>query len=229
VKRFYKAAAVEAVERGWQVTLDGRQVRTPARAPLILPTEVMAAAIAREWQDQGDLIDPAAMPFLGLANAAIDHVASARGAFAGGIAAYGESDLICYRAAEPEALVARQCKVWDPLLDWAKARYDIGFELADGIRHVTQPEPTLRALRAAIDAFDDFALAAAQPIVTITGSLVVTLALLEKEIDVETAWQSGQLEELYSLEQWGSDEEAEARHTRQRTRLETAAAFLDLR
>lgn len=229
MKRFWKTATAAEIDRGWQVELDGRPLRTPKRAPLLLPTKAMADAVAEEWDAQDDMIDPAAMPITGIANAALDHVGADREAFADGIAAYGESDLLCYRAEQPDTLVARQCKAWDPLVDWARKRFDIAIELADGVMHRPQPEPTLRALRGALDAYDDFALAAAQPVVTITGSLIITLALMEREIDVETAWQAGQLDELYSQEVWGADDEAAASLERRRAQLEDAARFLDLR
>ena len=229
MKRFYKTAAAVRMERGWQVELDGRPLRTPARRPLLLPTQAMAEAVAAEWDRQGELIDPVSMPFTGIANAALDHVAADRKGFARGIAAYGESDLLCYRAEGPQALVGRQCRVWDPLLDWAGRRYDVAMTLVEGVMHRPQPEPTLRRLAAALDAFDDFALAAAQLIVTISGSLVVTLALLEGEIDAETAWAAGQLDELYQAETWGADEEAAAILKRRKTQFEDAVRFLALR
>lgn len=229
MKRFYKKAAARRTDEGWQVELDGRPLRTPKRAPLILPTEAMAQAVAAEWDAQGDLIDPASMAMTGIANAAIDHVSADRLGFASRIAAYGETDLVCYRAGGPEPLAARQCAAWDPLIAWAARRYDIAFELTEGLMPQPQPQPTLSKLSAALEAFDDFALAAAQPIVTITGSLVLTLALLEGEIDAETAWRAGQVDELYQMEEWGADAEAEAVLARRRSELETAARFLSLR
>ncbi|MBZ6378897.1 ATPase [Pacificimonas flava] len=229
MKRFYQEAKAVLKDGGWHIELDGRPVRTPQRAALVLPTETMARAIAEEWDRQDEMIDPAGMPFTGIANAAIDHVAADRAGFAAGIAAFGENDLLCYRASTPDKLVARQCKVWDPLLDWARKRFDVAFELTDGIMHVTQPEPTLGALRAALDAQDDFALAAAQPITTITGSLIITLALIEREIDVDMAWEAGQLDDLYAQDTWGIDDEAQQDLSRRRRQLGDAAAFLELR
>lgn len=229
MKRFYKRAEAVKTDAGWTVELDGRPLRTPQRHALQLPTEAMARAIAGEWNAQGDIIDPVSMHATGIANAAIDHVAPGRAAFADGLAAYGESDLLCYRAERPAELVERQCRVWDPLLQWAGRRYDIGFEIAEGIIHRPQPEPTLARLRAALDAYDDFALAAAQPLVTISGSLVIALALLENEIDMETAWQAGVLDDNYQTESWGADEEAARSFAARRQTFEAAAAFLRLR
>ena len=229
MRKFYKKADATQSERGWTVTLDGRPLRTPAHAELVLPSEIMARAIASEWDAQGEMIDPVSMPFTGFANAAIDHVGASRDGFADGIAVYGESDLLCYRAPEPDELVAHQCRLWDPLLDWAKGRYDIAIEMAEGVMHRPQPAPTLARLRGALDAFDDFALAVAQPIVSVTGSLIITLALLECEIDAQTAWTAGHADEDWQAERWGRDSEAEALAARQKKLLDDAAAFLALR
>lgn len=229
MKRFYKGAAPVQADGGWQVELDGRQLKTPKRHTLLLPTSAMATAITEEWAAQGDLIDPVSMPMTGLANAAIDHVAPDRAAFQKSIAAYGESDLLCYRAEAPAPLVERQCAAWDPLLAWAAKRYDIGFILADGIMHQPQPEMTLKRLAAALNAFDDFALAAAQPLTTISGSLIIALALMEGEIDAETAWTSGELDELYQAETWGEDAEATVTREHRKAAFDAAAQFLTLR
>ena len=151
MKRFYKDVTVEPVEAGFAIRLDGRPVRTPARAELALPNAVLAEAVAQEWRDQGETLDPATMAFTGLANAAIDHIAGNRAKFAADIAEYGGTDMLCYRAEGPEAFVARQAAAWDPLLDWARARYDIAFVTTQGIIHVAQPDATLERLAAAVD------------------------------------------------------------------------------
>ncbi|MGB3721853.1 MAG: ATP12 family protein [Pacificimonas sp.] len=229
MKRFYRAAKRVETNEGWRIELDGRGLNTPKRRSLVLPTETMADAIREEWEAQGDIIDPVSMPVTGLANAAIDHVAPDRAAFQKRIAAYGESDLLCYRADAPAPLVERQCAAWDPLLSWAAKRYDIGFTLAEGITHRPQAEMTLQRLSAALDAYDDFALAAAQPLTTISGSLVITLALIEGEIDADTAWISGELDELYQAETWGEDAEATAIREHRRAAFDAAARFLTLR
>jgi hypothetical protein len=139
VKRFYKEAAAAPAADGVAVLLDARPVKTPARRALALPTEELAEAIAAEWNAQGDEIDPRAMPLTGLANAALDRIAADREAFAAGLARYGESDLLCYRAEGPRPLVERQAAAWDPLLAWARRRYDVDFEVTSGILHRPPP------------------------------------------------------------------------------------------
>ena len=158
MKRFYTDVTVLPEASGVGIALDGRPVRTPARAPLLLPTPALAEAVAAEWRAQGDMIDPAAMPFTGLANAAIDHVAPDPSAFADGIARYAQSDLLCYRADAPETLALRQAAAWDPLLDWARQRYDVTFTLTRGIIPVDQPADSIARLSAAVLALDPFAL-----------------------------------------------------------------------
>ena len=228
MKRFWKSAAAIRAEGGFAISLDGRPVRTPARAELIVPGRQLADAIAQEWASQPDDFDPRQMPLTGLANAAIDRVAPDPAAFADGLARYAETDLTCYRAAEPDELVARQAEHWDRLLDWARGRYDIHFELVTGIIHRPQPRPTLERLTAAVRALDPFRLAGLSPLVTIGGSLIAGLAVLSGDLDAETAFAATHLDELWQAEQWGEDAlAAQARAHRQRDFM-AAARFLDL-
>lgn len=224
MKRFWKDVAV--TDRG--VLLDGRPVRTPARALLTLPTDALAKAVAAEWREQGENVDPRAMPMTGFANAAIDRVAPDPVAFARDLARYAEADLLCYRADEPESLVRRQQAEWDPLLDWARGRYDIHFEVATGIIHRPQPAATVARLSEALAAHDPFRLAVLSPLVTISGSLVSALALAEGAIDPEAAFDVAHLDEIWQAEQWGEDEFAlKARNDHRRDFL-NAARFLQL-
>ena len=228
MKRFWKSAAAIRAEGGFAISLDGRPVRTPARAELIVPGRQLADAIAQEWASQPEDFDPRQMPLTGLANAAIDRVAPGPAAFADGLARYAESDLTCYRAAEPDELVARQAAHWDRLLDWARGRYDIHFELVTGIIHRPQPRPTLERLTAAVRALDPLRLAGLSPLVTIGGSLIAGLAVLSGDLDAETAFAATHLDELWQAEQWGEDALAvQARAHRQRDFM-AAARFLDL-
>jgi chaperone required for assembly of F1-ATPase len=220
MKRFYKEAVVTA-ERG--IALDGRPVKTPAKAPLILPTEAMAQAVAAEWQAQGALIDPARMPFTGLANAAIDRIAPDPGRFAAGLSTYAESELLCYRAGDPPPLVARQADRWDPLLAWACARFDVAFTLVTGVMHQPQPLQTLETLGNSVRSYPAFILAALSPLVTISGSLVLALALLEGVLTPDAAFDAAFLEELWQEELWGADDLA--LQTRALRRADFHAAF----
>jgi chaperone required for assembly of F1-ATPase len=225
MKRFWKDVTVDA-ELG--VRLDDRPVRTPGRVPLLLPTGMLAEAVADEWRSIAEDIDPRAMPLTGLANAAIDRIAPDAVSFAAGLAAYGESDLLCYRADGPPDLVARQAALWDPPLDWARDRYDVHFEIATGVMHRAQPEATIERLGAAIAARPAFELAPLSPIVTITGSLVLALALVERAMDADTVWAAANLDEDWQAEQWGEDDLAiKARETR-RQDFDAAARFLSL-
>jgi chaperone required for assembly of F1-ATPase len=228
MKRFYKAAAAVPVEDGHEIRLDGRPVRTPGRAPLRVPTRALAEAIAAEWDSQGEEIDPRGMILTGLANAAIDRIAPDPLAFAAGLAAYGESDLLCYRADNPDALIARQERTWRPLLAWARHRFDVEFEVTSGIMHRPQHAATVERLRKAVEARDAFALAGLSPLVTVSGSLVIALALAEDAIDVAAAWEAATLDERWQTEHWGEDAEAAAALAGRLEQFEGAARFLEL-
>ncbi len=228
MKRFYTDAAATADGSSWTVRLDGKPVRTPGRVPLDLPTAALAHAVAAEWAAQADRIDPATMPLTGFAYAAIDRVALDPAGFAHGLAAFAESELLCYRADGPADLVARQRAAWDPLLAWARARFDVGFFVTAGIVHAAQPPATLARIRAAYAAYDPFRLAALHPVVTICGSAVIGLAVAERHLDADSAFATGQLDELWQAEQWGQDPLAAASLANRRAALDDAVRLLDL-
>lgn len=228
MKRFYREATAAPAEGGLAILLDGRPVKTPARRPLAVPTEELAEAIAAEWNEQGGEIDPHAMPLTGLANAAIDRVAPDPAAFARNLAAYGESDLLCYRSEGPQPLVRRQEEQWDRLLGWARQRYDVDFETIAGIMHRMQPPKTTERLARAVAARDPFRLAALAPLVTISGSLVIALALAEGEIGLEQAWAAATLDEAWQAEKWGEDPLAVQALAARRREFDAAYRFLTL-
>lgn len=225
MKRFYKEVAVTS---GRGIALDGKPVRTPGRALLILPSDALAAAVAEEWRGQGETIDPRTMRLTGLANAAIDIVAPDPAAFAANIAKYADSDLLCYRAEAPAELVERQSEAWDPLLGWAAARYDVAFTVTAGIVHAPQPRRTIDALSTATAARTPFELAALSPLVTITGSLVAALALVERAFEAEAVWAAVTVDERWQAERWGEDDLAARSLDARRADVMAAARFLGL-
>lgn len=228
MKRFWTSAASVAVKGGHAVELDGRPVRTPARSELIVPTRALADAIVAEWNDCADELDPRGMPLTGLANAAIDRIATASQEFAAGIARYAENDLTCYRAEGPETLVTRQAESWDALLRWAQRRYDVEFATCSGVMHVEQPRDTVRKLEHAVAMLDPFRLAGLSPLVTIGGSLIAGLAVLEEMMPAADAWEAVSLDDRWQLEQWGDDADAAAALDARRRDFLSAARFLEL-
>lgn len=228
MKRFWKDVSVDRHDSGWTVRLDGRPIRTPARAALEVPSAALAEAIADEWRAVGETIDPRAMPLTGLANAAIDRVAPDRQAFAQGLSNYAEADLACYRADGPRELVERQAVQWYPLLAWARRRFDVDFVTTAGLMHVAQPAATVERLSHAVAALDPFRLAGLSPLVTIGGSLLVALAVLEKAAAPEKAWEAVSVDDRWQLEQWGADSEARAALENRRRDFLAAAKFLEL-
>ena len=228
MKRFWKAAAPVRGDASWTIELDGRPVRTPARAPLQVGHEPLAQAIAAEWQEAGEKVDPRAMPLTGLANAALDRIAPEQDSYAAGLARYGESDLLTYRADGPQELIDRQAEAWDPLLAWARRRYDVDFVVTTGVTPVTQAQNTVERLRHAVAALDAFTLAGLSPLVTIGGSLVAGLAVLEQAFSPEDAWSAVTVDDAWQLEKWGSDAEAEQALANRRAEFFAGARLLEL-
>ena len=224
-RRFYKAATSAPVEGGWGILLDGRPLRSPAKRPLVLPTEALAGAIAEEWQAQGDKIDPHSMPLMQFAATAIDRLADDRSGLIEEVAGYGRSDLVCYRADQPPALVRRQEEAWQPLIAWAADRYDVGLNVTTGIVAVEQPPHTLATFRRVLEACDLFALTALATATGSAGSLVIALALAEGRLGPDEAADAALLDEQFQAEKWGSDPEAERRRAAIRADLSAAKRF----
>lgn len=209
-KRFWKAVGISEAGTGFGIDLDGRPVRTPLKAPLIVPTRSFAAAVAAEWEAQQDVIDPRAMPFTRMANSALDKVAQQKAEVADMLADYGDADLLCYRAEQPDGLVARQAAEWDPPLDWAEATLGARLEARAGVMHVPQDPAVLAGLRARVHALTAFELAAVHDLVSLSGSLILGFATISNMRSAEAIWRISRLDEMWQAEQWGQDDDAEA-------------------
>lgn len=208
-RRFWDAVTVQPVDGGHAVLLDGRPVRTPNRTALVLPSRPLARLVAGEWEAQTDVIRPDTMPATRLANSAIEKVRPLRGDVAALLAGYGASDLLCHRAPAPAALVMRQAEHWDPLITWAAA---LGVELriGSGVMPIAQHPDALARLRDEITAMDDFRLAAFHELVTLSGSVIIALAVVYGVRDPETGWRLSRIDEDWQAEAWGHDDEAES-------------------
>lgn len=228
MKRFWTAARGVPEGNRWSVRLDDKPLRTPERALLSVPTQALANAIAAEWAAVEDRLNPRSVPLTGLSNAAIDRVAPDPAQFAAGLARYAEADLLCYRAKDPAELCQRQREKWDLLLGWARRRYDVDFATTTGLVHIAQPQATLQRLGHAVAELDSFRLAGVSPLVTIGGSLVAALAVLEQAVTAEAAWLAVSIDERWQLEKWGSDADAELALQNRRSDFFTAARFLEL-
>lgn len=228
LKRFWTEAEAWPAEGGWEVALDGRPLRTPGRLHLLLPTRALADAVAREWRAVEEGVKPGAMPLTGLANAALDIVAADPRGFAGSLARYAASDLTCYRAEAPSELVAMQAAGWEPVLKGVEQRHGLLFRRTAGVMHVEQPPATLETVEALLTRLSPFELAPLQPMVTITGSVVLVLAHLDGALGWDEAFAASVLDEDWQAGHWGADAEAEAARERRRAEFEAAARFLAL-
>ena len=209
-KRFWKDATVEENSGHYVIHLDGHIVKTPAKATLKLPNKEMAQVIADEWQSQGEKIHPESMPNTRSANAAIDKVEHQKAEVVAMIAAYGEDDLLCYRAPDPKELKARQSDAWDPILAWAAKEFDAPLITIEGVMHETQPANSITNLTAQVSGQTEFQLTALHDLVSISGSLVIGLAAQMAVFSIENLWEWSRVDELWQIEKWGRDEDAEA-------------------
>lgn len=228
MKRVYKAVSTAAERGGHQVLLDGRPVHTPGRAPLLLPSGALAKAVAAEWDAQEERVRPDTMPMMALSATAIDRVMPNHAAVAHEAAGYAGSDLLCYRADTPVELARRQAEAWDPVLDWARTRYDVDFVTTAGLMPVDQPQETVMRFRALAAELDAFPLAALHVMTTVCGSFLLALAVYEDAMQPEEAFALASVDDAYQAELWGEDADAAARRRRLAAEVVDAKRFLRL-
>ncbi|TRD23179.1 ATP12 family chaperone protein [Palleronia caenipelagi] len=227
-RRFWKEATVEARGDGFAVLLDGRPIKTPAGAPLSLPTADLARAVADEWAAQQEVIDPNMMPLTRMANSAIDKVGAKRAEVIAMLTEYGDTDLLNYRATEPLELIARQSEAWDPILDWAAGQFGVRMKVTQGVMPVAQDPQALAMLAAPMHEMSDFGLTAFHDLVTLSGSLVLALALVGGARDATEIWDLSRLDERWQAELWGEDEEAAEQAELKKAAFLDAVAFWSL-
>ena len=228
-KRFYKDVAVKDEGLGGaSLLLDGKPVRTPGKAPLILPNRALAEAVAEEWRRQGTRIDPGTMPLTRLANSVIDGVKGREAAVIGDILGYAGSDLVCYRAEGPEPLVALQAKHWEPVVAFAKSDLGAPMQLAAGVMHVAQPEASLQEIKRRLAGYDAWNLAALHVMTGLTGSALLALAVALRRLSPEGAWAAAHVDEDWQISQWGEDDEARLRRANRWRDFAASARMLEL-
>ncbi len=227
-KRFWKDATAEPCDGGFTVRLDGRAVKTPAKTLLVVPTLALAQAIAAEWDAQQGLVKPDTMPHTRTANSALDKVAPQFAAVAENMALYGGTDLLCYRATGPQELIDRQQAQWGPLLDWCAQALHAPLFATAGVMHIEQPPASLARLSDIVHGWTPFQLAAAHDLIAISGSLVLTLAVTHGRLTVDDAWSLSRIDETWTDEQWGVDDDAAHLESLKQAAFTHAARFFAL-
>jgi chaperone required for assembly of F1-ATPase len=228
-KRFYKSVTVSGEgNAAFRVLLDGRPLRTPAKAVLQLPTRSLAEAIAAEWSAQGERIEPLGMPLTALANTALDGVIGREVEVAADIVKYAGSDLVCYRADHPPELVQRQSGAWDPIVRWVRDALGVDVSLRTGVMPVEQPASVRAGVAHALEGSDAFTLTALHVMTSLMGSALLALALFKGRLTAEDAWRAAHVDEDFQAEKWGRDAEAEARREHRRGQMMAASRLLAL-
>ena len=225
LKRFWEVVEVVPADNGFTVTLDGRNVRTPGKALLVVPTEEMAGKIATEWEAQQDRVDPRVMPWTRSANSAIDKLSVQRSEVENHLIGYAGTDLVCYRADGPVGLVERQIAAWDPILDWAEKRYGLRLLVTPGVMPVSQDAGSLAVLSNVMSSMNNFAITGFHDLVTLSGSYVIALSVVENAHNPHAAWNLSRIDEDWPIEQWGRDEEADTQAETKREAFLHAARF----
>lgn len=224
-KRFYEDATVQSDDGGFSVRLDGRPIRTPGKSPIVMPSEAMAERVAAEWLAQDDVIDPRTMPWTRSVNSAIDKVATQRAEVADHLVSYVGTDLLCYRADGPQALVDRQAAAWDPILSWLTQRYDVKLKTTAGVMPVEQAPDVAARMMTVMESMTDFQMTGFYELVTLSGSFTLALAAVGDQQPIESLWEISRIDESWQIEQWGADEEAEEAAELKRAAFLHADAF----
>lgn len=229
IKRVYQHVDTTAREGGFVVVLDGsKALRSPGGNTLTLPTDAMAAAIAKEWEGQGDEIDPESLRLTKLAGRAADLTSEDRARIESGLVAYIETDLICYRADHPADLVACQAAAWDPLIRWARQRFSEVPEVTTGVVPIVVESSVVACYSGIVAKFGTYELVAVQEAAAITGSLIIGLAVFEREVDNDAAWKACQVDDAHRIQRWGDDPEDASAQAMRRADLDAASHFLSL-
>ena len=224
-KRIYMRAEASPLDGGFTVRLDDRLVRTPGRAKLVVPTLALAQVLAGEWAEQGAHINPLTMPINQMAQSAIDLVSANLAGVQSELSTYAGTDLLCYRAEAPVSLAERQHRAWQPWLDWAAEVFGARLVTTDGIIAIRQDQHALDRLKSAVKAFDHFRLAGLQRAVTLSGSLVLGLALARGALDGEQVCDLAEIDDKYQIERWGDDVKLAADRARRRRDLVAAGRY----
>jgi len=227
-KRFYKSVSLQEQPGGFGLALDERPVKTPLKKALMMPSRGLGDAVAQEWERQEEHIDPNSMMLTKLCNTALDRVGDDRARIIDEIVDYANADLLCYRAEGPVELVARQCKLWDPMLEWASQDLGARFSATAGIVHQSQSEDCLTAFRRFVEGLNDFAMAGYHNAMTMTGSAILAAAAQRRHLPADEVWSLAHVDEDWQIERWGGDEEEAERRTRRHAEFLGIFEFLTL-
>ena len=148
------------------------------------------------------------------------------------IVKYAGSDLLCYRATEPPALVAAQDVAWNPVLDWARDALGARMVLAEGIIFTTQTcggdrrDCCSDRLRCEVEQHAALRIAALNVLTTLTGSAILALAVDARALSPDDAWADAHVDEDEQMRVWGFDAEALRRRAKRRAEFDAACALL---
>ncbi len=214
-RRVYKSVSTGATDQGlYAVLLDGRSAMTPLRKPLASGARPLVEAAAAEWDAQDPHVDPETMPLTRLLATELDRVAPQREAVVDSLLSYVDADSICYRAGHPADLRERQQRLWQPVLDWLAADHEIRLSVTEGLMPASQSPDVAHRMRAALERLSDTKLTAFQAAASLTNSLALAFALIEGKLTADAMFTAAFLDELYQVEKWGEDAEAQKRRQR---------------
>lgn len=228
MKRFYEVASHQRVGEGWQVTLDGRGIKTQGGKPQIVPNEELAIALQLEWGAQEEIIDPDRFHLRDMVDYAIDVIAPHPDGVAYKLVTFADTDTLLYRADPDEPLYARQREEWEPIVTAFERREGVTMKRVSGVIHTAQDEAALEKLRARLTTLDPFSLSCLESLTSIAASLIIGMTALEPGQEADELYAAAHLEEEWQAQLWGRDEEAEDRKRKRKLDFTMAHALARL-
>ena len=225
MEKFYKKVSISEYHSGWIVSLDEKTLKTPQNNKLILPTKNLATAILNEWDGQDTEVDPMSMPLTRLANSTIDKTQAKRKKAIEKICSYAHTDAGCYQIEEPKDLVERQVAEWAPLLEWLYEEWGIKLLITKGIKQIEQTKETIERVLDIVSSYNDFGLTSLHALTDDCSSIVIALAVMEGQLNIERALCCATLEQQHQMSLWGEDPAILCQHNELRDDISNAYQF----
>lgn len=208
------------------ITLDGKSIKTPLGKQLAVPSELLAWAIAAEWDQQTTLLQPAQMPLMTLCCTAMDQVAGNPQFYRDLSLRYLPTDTTCFwvDAGEDRVLFRNQQDLWQGLHEYCElvmgGKPAVAMGASEGLimsrardnKEFGLPHPSILIEKARewVDSLDAWHLCALHSVASESKSFLVGMAVVlsldetNPFYDLKKAVAASRVEEEFQIEIWGT-------------------------